>query len=195
MSLVNRKNCRKLQSSKATLTTSSVPNISLPWAGGFCPAEWTSAFCRWDTYFRSILQMWVNLAFPEPQGSIKYWESITMARTAPIRGASSCSTEMATSMHIPFGKSVLHVLQQHIGDGITLVTKLLGTRVRTRIKDTVCLSACPYCCLQCHWTVLGGPGGVSCSPVGSLTMMWNGHPSMLLQAPGREVLLLHMSIL
>lgn len=73
-----------------------------------------------------------------------------MARTAPIRGASSCSTEMATSMHIPFGKSVLHVLQQHIQDGITLVTKLLGTRVRTRIKDRVCLSACPCCCLQCH---------------------------------------------
>lgn len=135
--------------------------------------------CRWDTYFRSVLQMWVSLAFPEPQGSIKYWESITMARTAPMRGASSCSTEMATSMHIPLGKSVLHVLQEHRQDGITLAMKLLGTWVRTRIKVTVCLSACP-CCLQCQWTVLGVPGGVSCSPVDSLTVMWNDHPSMWL---------------
>lgn len=139
--------------------------------------------------------MWVSLAFPEPHGSIKYCESITMARTAPIRGASSCSTETATSMHIPFGKSVLHVLQQHVQDGITLVMKLLGTWVRTRIKVTVCLSAYPCCCLSCHWTALGVPGGVLCSPVGGLTMMWNGHPSTLLQAPGREVLLLHMSVL
>lgn len=66
-----------------------------------------------------------------------------MARTAPIGGASSCSTEMATSMHIPFGKSVLHVLQQHIQDGIALVSRLLGTQVRTRVKVTVCFSACP----------------------------------------------------
>lgn len=70
--------------------------------------------------------MWVSLDFPEPQGSIKYWESMTMARTAPMRGASSCSTEMATSTHIPLGKSVLHVLQEWMQDGITLAMKLLG---------------------------------------------------------------------
>lgn len=164
MSLVDRKSCRKTPKQESYIDHALCSQHLLPsWAGGFCPAEWTSAFCRWDTYFRSILQIWVSLAFPEPHGSIKYWESITMARTAPIRGASSCSTEIATSMHIPFGKSVLQVLQQHIQDGITLVTKLLGTRVRTWIKVTVCLSAYPCCCLQWHRTVLGVPGGVLCS--------------------------------
>lgn len=120
----------------------SAPNTSSLWAGGFCLTEWTSAFCRQDAYFRSILQIWVSLAFPEPHGSIRYWESITMARTAPIRGASSCSTEMATSMHVPLGKSVLHVLQQHIQDWITLVTfSLLETQNRSKV--TVCFFANP----------------------------------------------------
>lgn len=41
--------------------------------------------------FRSILQMWVSLDLPEPHGSIKYWESITTARTPPMSWASSCS--------------------------------------------------------------------------------------------------------
>lgn len=172
-----RKDCRKTPKQQSypnhTLCSQHLPSLSLRvlscWMG--------ITLCRRDTYFRSILQMWVSLAFPEPQGSIKYWESITMARTAPMRGASSCSTEVATSMHIPLGKSVLHVLQEWMQDGITLAMKLLGTRVTTRIEVTVCLSAYP-CCLQCQWTVLGGPGGVSCFPAGSLTLMWNGHPSM-----------------
>lgn len=73
-------------------------------------------------------------------------------------------------MHIPFGKSVLHVLQQHIQDGITLVMKLLGTKVRTRIKVTVYflpILVVPAVPLDC----LGVPSSVLCFQAGSLTIM------------------------
>lgn len=173
-----RKDCRRTPKQQSypnhALCSQHLPSLSLRVLS--CCIDIT--LCRWGTYFRSILQMWVSLAFPEPQGSIKYWESITMARTAPMSGASSCSTEMATSMHIPLGRSVLHVLQEWMQDGITLPLKLLGTWVRTRTE--VCFSAYP-CCLQCQWTVLGVCGGVSCSPAGSLTVMWNGYPPLWLQ--------------
>lgn len=156
---LDREVCRKTPKQQSyiehVLCSQHLPSSSCT----FLPCWTDICFCRQDTYFRSILQMWVSLAFPEPHGSIRYWESITMARTAPIRGASSCSTETATSMHMPFGKSVLHVLQRHIQDGITLVMKLLSTWVRTWIRNS--LSAYPCCYLQCrHWTVLGVPGGV-----------------------------------
>lgn len=55
--------------------------------------------------------MWVSLDFPEPHGSIRYWESITTARTPPISWASSCSTDRDTRVHIPLGKSVFQVLE------------------------------------------------------------------------------------
>lgn len=65
------------------------------------------------THLRSTLQMWVSLDLPEPHGSIKYWESITAARTPPMSWASSCSTDRDTRVHIPLGKSVFQVLQRN----------------------------------------------------------------------------------
>ena len=65
------------------------------------------------THLRSTLQIWVSRDLPEPHGSIKYWESITTARTPPMSWASSCSTERDTRVHIPLGKSVFQVLQQN----------------------------------------------------------------------------------
>lgn len=72
-----------------------------------------AAACRpgAPTYLRSALQTWVSLDLPEPQGSIRYCESITTARTPPRSWASSCSTDTDTRAHIPLGRSVLQVLR------------------------------------------------------------------------------------
>lgn len=74
------------------------------------PGPWGSGGA---TYFKSILQMWVSRDLPEPQGSIRYWESITTARTPPMSWASSCSTERDTRVHMPLGRSVFQVLRRN----------------------------------------------------------------------------------
>ena len=58
--------------------------------------------------------MCASLDLPEPQGSIRNRDASVTPRTPPIKGASGCSTEVATRTQAPFGKSVLHDLKRHI---------------------------------------------------------------------------------
>lgn len=60
--------------------------------------------------------MWVSLDFPDPQGSIRYLDRSTLART-PATGARSWSTDVSNRAQAPLGKLVLHVLQETQPEG------------------------------------------------------------------------------
>jgi hypothetical protein len=63
------------------------------------------------THLVSVRTIWVTLDLPEPQGSIRNRDASTTPLTPPNTGASACSIDVATSTQEPFGRPVLHALE------------------------------------------------------------------------------------